>query len=146
MAATTETASAQTGAPVQVQETNGLFAGVPKETVVWMSHGDQVQSINGEFVPLAATETCPVAAVLNPEVLCHRDLDRLHVVPVPDRLEHRVREPQVEDLLEPHLPEVVVDPVELRLVDVLVQLVGELRCGSAVVAEGLLYDDPCVLG
>src|SRR5207237_650972 len=40
-----------------------LFAGVPPETVVWMSHGDQVQNVNGEWVPLAATDTCPVAAV-----------------------------------------------------------------------------------
>jgi GMP synthase (glutamine-hydrolysing) len=47
----------------RVHEANGLFAGVPAETVVWMSHGDQVQSVNGEFVPLAATETCPLAAV-----------------------------------------------------------------------------------
>jgi GMP synthase (glutamine-hydrolysing) len=46
-----------------VLETNGLFAGVPSETIVWMSHGDQVQSVNAEFVSLAATETCPVAAV-----------------------------------------------------------------------------------
>jgi GMP synthase (glutamine-hydrolysing) len=47
----------------RVTESNGLFAGVPSETVVWMSHGDQVQTVNGDFVPLAATETCPVAAV-----------------------------------------------------------------------------------
>jgi GMP synthase (glutamine-hydrolysing) len=40
-----------------------LFASVPPETVVWMSHGDQVQTVNGEWVPLAATDTCPVAAV-----------------------------------------------------------------------------------
>src|SRR5262249_36228027 len=42
---------------------DGLFFGVPKETVVWMSHGDQVHSVNGDFIPLAATETCPVAAI-----------------------------------------------------------------------------------
>jgi GMP synthase (glutamine-hydrolysing) len=47
----------------RVTESNGLFAGVPSETVVWMSHGDQVQSVNTDFVPLAATATCPVAAV-----------------------------------------------------------------------------------
>jgi GMP synthase (glutamine-hydrolysing) len=47
----------------RVTESNGLFAGVPSETVVWMSHGDQVQAVNGDFVALAATETCPVAAV-----------------------------------------------------------------------------------
>jgi GMP synthase (glutamine-hydrolysing) len=47
----------------RVTESNGLFSGVPSETVVWMSHGDQVQNVNGDFVPLATTETCPVAAV-----------------------------------------------------------------------------------
>ena len=50
-------------AEVHIQESDGLFAGVPPETIVWMSHGDQVESVNGEFVPLAATDTCPVAAV-----------------------------------------------------------------------------------
>jgi GMP synthase (glutamine-hydrolysing) len=47
----------------RVEEPRGLFAGVPSETVVWMSHGDQVLSVNGAWLPLAATETCPVAAV-----------------------------------------------------------------------------------
>src|SRR5436305_3891178 len=47
----------------RVREADGLFAGVPEETVVWMSHGDQVQAVGGDFVPLAATETCPLAAV-----------------------------------------------------------------------------------
>jgi GMP synthase (glutamine-hydrolysing) len=48
---------------VRIQETNGLFAGVPEETVAWMSHGDQVQEVSGDFVSLATTETCPIAAV-----------------------------------------------------------------------------------
>jgi GMP synthase (glutamine-hydrolysing) len=47
----------------RIMSADDLFAGVPSETDVWMSHGDQVMSVNGEFVPLAATETCPVAAV-----------------------------------------------------------------------------------
>src|SRR5262245_8071303 len=50
-------------AVVKIHETNGIFAEVPTETVVWMSHGDQVQSTSGGFVSLAATDTCPVAAV-----------------------------------------------------------------------------------
>src|SRR5262249_49933916 len=50
-------------AVVNVKEADGLFAGVPDETIVWMSHGDQVQSVDGDFLPLASTETCPVAAV-----------------------------------------------------------------------------------
>ncbi len=47
-----------------VREPDGLFAGMPEDAVVWMSHGDQV-AVDGQspFVPLAATETCPVAAV-----------------------------------------------------------------------------------
>jgi GMP synthase (glutamine-hydrolysing) len=58
------TASREFGrASCRIQEADGLFTGVPEETVVWMSHGDQVQLLNGEFVALAATSTCPVAAV-----------------------------------------------------------------------------------
>jgi GMP synthase (glutamine-hydrolysing) len=52
-------------AVARIHEANGLFAGVPTETVVWMSHGDQVLLGNGSgaFVSLAATDTCPIAAV-----------------------------------------------------------------------------------
>jgi GMP synthase (glutamine-hydrolysing) len=47
-----------------VREPNGLFAGMPEDAVVWMSHGDQVAIDAGSpFAPLASTETCPVAAV-----------------------------------------------------------------------------------
>ncbi len=47
----------------RIHESDGLFTGVPEETIVWMSHGDQVQESNGQFLPLAATDTCPLAAV-----------------------------------------------------------------------------------
>jgi GMP synthase (glutamine-hydrolysing) len=40
-----------------------LFANMPDETSVWMSHGDQITSLNNGFVPLAATANCPFAAV-----------------------------------------------------------------------------------
>jgi GMP synthase (glutamine-hydrolysing) len=40
-----------------------LFHDVPHETVVWMSHGDQLQDAGPDFLPLAATATCPIAAV-----------------------------------------------------------------------------------
>jgi GMP synthase (glutamine-hydrolysing) len=40
-----------------------LFRGVPEVSTVWMSHGDQVRVIGEEFVPLATTPTCPIAAV-----------------------------------------------------------------------------------
>ena len=40
----------------------------PAESDVWMSHGDQVQSVSEDFIPLAKTDSCPVAAVR------HKDL------------------------------------------------------------------------
>ncbi len=40
-----------------------LFAGVARETQVWMSHGDQVDRVSDDFISLAATDTCPHAAV-----------------------------------------------------------------------------------
>jgi len=49
-------------ATCHIQDANGLFAGVPREIAVWMSHGDQVQMVQGDFVSLAATDTCPMAA------------------------------------------------------------------------------------
>ena len=82
-----------------------------------------------------------VAAVGDTEVLGHRDLHRLDVVAVPDRFEHRVGEAQVQDLLEAHLAEVVVDAEQLRLVDVLVELRGERPRRFEVVTERLLDDD-----
>ncbi len=43
-----------------------LFAGLDRETTVWMSHGDQVSqngSLTGDFEILGKTSTCPLAAV-----------------------------------------------------------------------------------
>ncbi|NDC54280.1 MAG: glutamine-hydrolyzing GMP synthase [Planctomycetia bacterium] len=42
---------------------DALFAGVPRHTEVWMSHGDQVDRVSADFLPLASTPTCPLAAV-----------------------------------------------------------------------------------
>ena len=42
---------------------SSLFSGVPRSTDVWMSHGDQVTTVSDDFVALAKTETCPLAAV-----------------------------------------------------------------------------------
>jgi GMP synthase (glutamine-hydrolysing) len=47
----------------RIEELDPIFLGVPAETTVWMSHGDQVATVNGQFLALAATDTCPVAAV-----------------------------------------------------------------------------------
>src|SRR3954468_13922128 len=39
--------------------------GIPQDTTVWMSHGDQVQSLGSDFTPVASTPTCPLAAVVH---------------------------------------------------------------------------------
>jgi GMP synthase (glutamine-hydrolysing) len=44
-------------------DASGLFAGVPQQTEVWMSHGDRVDAVSNDFVPLAQTASCPLAAV-----------------------------------------------------------------------------------
>jgi GMP synthase (glutamine-hydrolysing) len=50
-------------APIKVVNPDTILAGVPKETIVWMSHGDQVRATPSEFETLAVTDTCPIAAV-----------------------------------------------------------------------------------
>ncbi len=50
-------------ATLTVADPNTLFRGYPTESTVWMSHGDQVQTVSGEWVPLATTDACPLAAV-----------------------------------------------------------------------------------
>jgi GMP synthase (glutamine-hydrolysing) len=50
-------------AACEVTSADPIFAGVPPQTEVWMSHGDQVDTVAADFLPLARTATCPVAAV-----------------------------------------------------------------------------------
>jgi len=48
---------------LEVVEDDPLFHGLPRRFHVWMSHGDQVVALPPDWVPLARTEHCPVAAV-----------------------------------------------------------------------------------
>src|SRR5438874_1057988 len=47
---------------LSVTTNDPLVRGLPKETTVWMSHGDQVHELPADFVALATTPTCPYAA------------------------------------------------------------------------------------
>ncbi len=49
-------------AKLKVTSDDPLLRGLPPETTVWMSHGDQVHELPGQFIPLATTPTCPYAA------------------------------------------------------------------------------------
>ncbi len=48
---------------LNINDTSDLLKGLPDHTTVWMSHGDQVNELTSDFIPLAKTETCPFAAV-----------------------------------------------------------------------------------
>jgi GMP synthase (glutamine-hydrolysing) len=48
---------------LRILEKEDLFAHMPGTTTVWMSHGDQVNQLNSDFIALATTPTCPFAAV-----------------------------------------------------------------------------------
>jgi GMP synthase (glutamine-hydrolysing) len=50
-------------ARLRVVADDPLVRGLPEETTVWMSHGDQVHELPADFVALAATPTCSFAAV-----------------------------------------------------------------------------------
>jgi GMP synthase (glutamine-hydrolysing) len=50
-------------ARILVTDRQLLFKDLPSQLEVWMSHGDQVERMPDGFEVLAATETCPVAAM-----------------------------------------------------------------------------------
>ena len=107
---------------------------------------DHLHQVVDDDVAQRADRVVEVPAGVDAEVLGHRDLHARHVVAVPDRLEDRVREPQVEDLRQPHLPEEVVDPVQLLLAQVDLELGLQRPRRLEVVPERLLDDDARVLG
>ena len=108
--------------------------------------GHDLHQVVHDHVPKRPHGVVEVSAVLDAEALRHRDLHARDGVPVPDRLEHHVRESQVQDLREAHLSQEVVDPVELRLVDVAVDLFGQGAGRLAIVTERLLHDHARVRG
>ncbi len=50
-------------ASLNIVESGELLRNIPTDTSVWMSHGDQLRSVSGDFVALATTPTCPFAAI-----------------------------------------------------------------------------------
>ncbi len=52
---------------VTIDKAIGVLRGLNCTEKVWMSHGDTVQSLSGDFEVLAHTENCPVAAY------CHKE-------------------------------------------------------------------------
>ena len=56
-------------ADIEVEDTNSvLFAGLPKDEYVWMSHGDLVTGAPTGFETVASSKNCPIAAIANDQV------------------------------------------------------------------------------
>lgn len=49
--------------PIHITNAESLFAGLPQEFVVWMSHGDEVSTLPAGFVQSASSDTCANAAM-----------------------------------------------------------------------------------
>src|SRR6266566_458600 len=50
-------------AKLHVTASDPLVHGLPQDTTVWMSHGDQVMELPPQFEAIATTSTCPFAAM-----------------------------------------------------------------------------------
>ena len=55
-------------ASLKSNDSNPLFQGLPDQTEVWMSHGDQVEDLGDVFETLASTSTCPFAAIRHKQI------------------------------------------------------------------------------
>lgn len=51
---------------LSVQDKSDLLAGLSDEEIVWMSHGDKVESLTSGFQVLGSSSNCPVAAFKSP--------------------------------------------------------------------------------
>ncbi len=74
---------------------------------------DDLHQVVDDDVAQRTDGVVEVTAVLDAEGLGHRDLHARDVVAVPDRLDHRVGEAQVQKLVGAHLAEEMVDPIQL---------------------------------
>lgn len=50
-------------APIHILGNSTLFTNIPSRIDVWMSHGDQVESVPSSFIGIAESETCPFVAM-----------------------------------------------------------------------------------
>jgi len=94
-----------------------LMAGVPENTVCWMSHGDRVERVPEGFVVLASTEHSPVAAMA--------DLDRrMCAVQFHPEVQHT---PEGMDILRNFLYDVASSHGTWRTASFIEQAVEQIR-------------------
>ena len=91
-----------------------------------------------QHVAVGAGRVIERRAISHAEILGHGDLDAAHVIAVPDRLEHRIGEARVEQVLHRLLAQEVVDAEDVLFREVLPQHEVELLGRCTVVTERLL--------
>jgi hypothetical protein len=96
-----------------------------------------------QISPNGIVETAPP---LDAEVLGHGDLHGLDPVAIPQRLEHRVVEPQEQDVHRRFLAQKVVDAEDLTFVQDPAQLFVQRLGRGQIVAEGFFHHDPSAGG
>ena len=116
----------------------------PVQVRRWLhrQEADDLKEVVLHHVPDAPGLVVELPAALDAEALGHRDLHALHVVPVPDRLEEGIGEPEEEEVLHRLLPQVVVDPEDRGLGEHLVEHAVQLLRAPQIAPEGLLHHHP----
>src|SRR5262245_65377553 len=92
-----------------------------------------------DHIPDGAGLVVEGPTALDAEVLRHRDLDALHVMSVPERLEARVRKPEEPHVVHGTLAQIVVGTHDRRLVQATPADLVQLTCGAPVRPERLLH-------
>ena len=92
-------------------------SGLRPEGASISQQAEDLQEVVLDDVPDRAGLVEEGAPVGDVELLGHRDLDAGHVLAPPDRLEERVGEPEVEQVLDRLLAQVVVDPEDRCLAE-----------------------------
>src|SRR6516225_8046400 len=96
----------------------------------------------GDHVPERAGALIKLAAPLDSDDLGGRDLHMIDVPAIPDRLEQSVGKAQRHHVLHRFLTQEMVDSINLMLAKRPEDFGVERFCGSEVMAERLLDNDP----
>ena len=81
------------------------------------------------------------SARFNADVLCRSDLNVMNPLPIPQRLEDRIRETEDEDVLYSFLAEVMIDTKDLMLGEEAQDKMIQIGCRLEVAPKWLLDDD-----
>ncbi len=101
----------------------------------------QLQQVVLHHVAQRAGMVVEARAAADADRLRHRDLHAADVRRLPQRPEDRVAEAQHHQVLHGFLAEIVVDPIDLRFLEVLADRVVDRLRGREIVAQRLFEDD-----